>query len=103
MTFPLDDLFAAFVIGFLVAILFVAMLSRKAIATFLRVLLTEDDASTNWCWARVSAAVGLAAYLVYCAIDVAVNRNAFAMIQFAGGLAAIITAGGAAIKLKGNL
>ncbi|MEI9885934.1 MAG: hypothetical protein WDN08_05420 [Rhizomicrobium sp.] len=79
------------------------LLEWKAFWCFLRILLTEDDADRVWCWARVSAAIGMVAFLAFCAIDVAVNKNAFAMVQFAGGLAALIAAGGAAIKLKGNL
>ncbi len=103
MTFPLDDLLAAFVLGFLAMILFAALLSRKTISHFLHVLLTEDEANIVWCWARVAGFVGLVSYIVFCAIDLVWNHNAFNPLTFGGGLAGVIGAGAGAIRLKGNL
>jgi len=95
---------AVIVIATLALVLAVALfLAHQKIAHFFAVLLTEDEANVVWCWARVAGFVGLVAYIVFCAIDLVWNHNAFNPLTFGGGLAGVIGAGAGAIRLKGNL
>lgn len=103
MTYSAGEVSVLIGVTIVVLALIAAVLERRAISHFLHVLLTEDDANLVWCWARVAGFIGLIAYIVFCAIDLVWNHNAFNPLTFGGGLAGVIGAGAGAIRLKGNL